>query len=217
MPEPATEQEATAAVIELWSKSSALKHKLAAVLAREIASLPPNTLVNSSMKIQVKYATSHSVAVAARNLLADANLIHKAGRRYYTGRAALSPVKIPTGKVKNFLTSFTRSVVTAITHGRTKQRPAPALPARAMPGQRQQPKAEGQMNSTPGIVTLHSRAARLLAVEVLLSEPEELGSDEALESLYLLREKLCEDGMKTSGHLARDAFPPPSPQPAAMP
>ena len=85
--EPVTEQDATAAIIELWSESSALKHKLAAVLAREIASLPPNTLVNSSMKIQVKYATSHSVAVAARNLLADANLIHKEGRRYYTGRA----------------------------------------------------------------------------------------------------------------------------------
>jgi hypothetical protein len=157
MPEPATEQDATAAVIELWSESSALKHKLAVVLAREIASLPPNTLFSSSMKIEAKHETSHSVAVAARNLLADANLIHKAGRRYYTGRAALSPVKVPTGKVKKFLTSFTRSVVTAITHGRTKQRPAPGLPPRAMPGQRQQPKAEGQKHRTCLPCDLYSR------------------------------------------------------------
>ena len=46
------------------------------------------------------------------------------------------------------------------------------------------------MDSTPGLVTLHSKAAKLLAVEVLLSEPEDLASDEALESLYLLRERL---------------------------
>ena len=49
------------------------------------------------------------------------------------------------------------------------------------------------MGATPGIVALHSKAARLLAVEVLLSEPEEL-NDDALESrLYLLRDKLRED------------------------
>jgi hypothetical protein len=49
------------------------------------------------------------------------------------------------------------------------------------------------MDATPGIVVLHSKAARLLAVEVLLSEPEEL-KDDVLEScLYLLREKLRED------------------------
>ena len=48
------------------------------------------------------------------------------------------------------------------------------------------------MDATPGIVVSHSKAARLLAVEVLLSEPEEL-SDDALESrLYLLRDKLRE-------------------------
>ena len=54
------------------------------------------------------------------------------------------------------------------------------------------------MDSTPGLVTLHSKAARLLAVEVLLSVPEELGDDDAgddsLESqLYQLREKLRAD------------------------
>jgi hypothetical protein len=49
------------------------------------------------------------------------------------------------------------------------------------------------MDATPGIVALHSKAARLLAVEVLLSEPEEL-SDDVLESrLYFLRDKLCEN------------------------
>ena len=53
------------------------------------------------------------------------------------------------------------------------------------------------MDATPGIVTLHSKAARLLAVEVLLSEPEEL-SDDVLESrLYFLRDKLCENSATT--------------------
>jgi hypothetical protein len=43
------------------------------------------------------------------------------------------------------------------------------------------------------MVLLHSKAARLLAVEVLLSEPEEL-SDDVLESaLYILRDKLREE------------------------
>ena len=50
------------------------------------------------------------------------------------------------------------------------------------------------MDSTPGLVALHSKAARLLAVEVLLSVPEELGGDDALESqLYQLRETLRAD------------------------
>lgn len=31
------------------------------------------------------------------------------------------------------------------------------------------------MSKTPGIVALHSKAARLLAVEVLLTDPEALG------------------------------------------
>lgn len=46
------------------------------------------------------------------------------------------------------------------------------------------------MDVTPEIVTLHSKAARLLAVEVLLSEPEELGDDLLESRLYFLRDKL---------------------------
>lgn len=46
------------------------------------------------------------------------------------------------------------------------------------------------MRNTPGPVTPHSRTARLLAVEVLLADPEAL-EDDVLEScLYLLRDRL---------------------------
>ena len=48
------------------------------------------------------------------------------------------------------------------------------------------------MDATPGIVTLHTKAARLLAVEVLLSEPEALQDDVLEASLYNLRDKLRE-------------------------
>ena len=87
MPEPATEQDATAAVIEKWSNSPFLTQQLAARIAGEIAPLPPNTLFDAILKIEEKYTASHSVAIGARNLLAGANLIHKEGWRYYTGRA----------------------------------------------------------------------------------------------------------------------------------
>jgi hypothetical protein len=46
------------------------------------------------------------------------------------------------------------------------------------------------MSKTPGIVALHSRAARLLAVEILLADPEALGDDVLESCLYILREKL---------------------------
>lgn len=46
------------------------------------------------------------------------------------------------------------------------------------------------MSSAPGAITLHSKAARLLAVEVLLAEPEALGDDVLEACLYLLRDKL---------------------------
>jgi hypothetical protein len=46
------------------------------------------------------------------------------------------------------------------------------------------------MDNTPGLVTLHSHAARLLATEVLLAEPEALADDVLESCLYLLRERL---------------------------
>jgi hypothetical protein len=46
------------------------------------------------------------------------------------------------------------------------------------------------MNNTPGLVTLHSRAARLLAVEVLLADPEALADDVLESCLYLLCDRL---------------------------
>jgi hypothetical protein len=46
------------------------------------------------------------------------------------------------------------------------------------------------VSKTPQTITLHDRAARLLATEVLLAEPEAL-QDDVLEScLYLLRDRL---------------------------
>ncbi len=40
------------------------------------------------------------------------------------------------------------------------------------------------------ISTLPARAARMLAVEILLAEPEALGDDVLESALYLLRERL---------------------------
>jgi hypothetical protein len=40
------------------------------------------------------------------------------------------------------------------------------------------------------MITLHTAAARLLAVEVLLAEPEALGDDVLESCLYILRDRL---------------------------
>ena len=49
------------------------------------------------------------------------------------------------------------------------------------------------MDVTPGIITLHSRAARLLAVEVLLADPEALRNDALEGDLYILRDRLRQE------------------------
>jgi hypothetical protein len=46
------------------------------------------------------------------------------------------------------------------------------------------------MSDTPGVITLPSDAARLLATEVLLAEPEALGDDVLESCLYILRDRL---------------------------
>jgi hypothetical protein len=46
------------------------------------------------------------------------------------------------------------------------------------------------MCDTPGLVTLNPQAARLLATEVLLADPEALGDDVLESCLYILRDKL---------------------------
>ena len=47
------------------------------------------------------------------------------------------------------------------------------------------------MNDAEAVIsTLPAKAARMLAVEILLAEPEALGDDVLESSLYLLREKL---------------------------
>jgi len=75
-----------AAVIKAWANHSSMTRQLAARLARELALRPACTLVDSSMKIAARYGVSHTMAVNARYLLAGAKLIHKKGRRYYTGQ-----------------------------------------------------------------------------------------------------------------------------------
>jgi hypothetical protein len=47
-----------------------------------------------------------------------------------------------------------------------------------------------QVNATETIATLPRDAARMLAVEILLAEPESLGDDVLESCLYLFRERL---------------------------
>lgn len=46
------------------------------------------------------------------------------------------------------------------------------------------------MNAASGIAILPRDAARMLAVEILLAEPESLGDDVLESCLYVFREKL---------------------------
>ena len=46
------------------------------------------------------------------------------------------------------------------------------------------------MTNTSGLVTIPSRAAHLLATEVLLADPETLDDDVLESCLYILRDKL---------------------------
>lgn len=46
------------------------------------------------------------------------------------------------------------------------------------------------MSAAAEIASLPARAARMLAVEILLAEPEALGDDVLESCLYILREKL---------------------------
>jgi hypothetical protein len=48
----------------------------------------------------------------------------------------------------------------------------------------------GAMNAIAEITALPAQAARMLAVEILLADPEALGDDVLESCLYLLREKL---------------------------
>jgi hypothetical protein len=46
------------------------------------------------------------------------------------------------------------------------------------------------VNAAAEVAALPARAARMLAVEILLADPESLGDDVLESCLYLLREKL---------------------------
>jgi hypothetical protein len=53
------------------------------------------------------------------------------------------------------------------------------------------------VSSTPATITLPADAARLLAIEVLLADPEALSNDALEGDLYILRDKLR--GTESSG------------------
>jgi hypothetical protein len=54
-----------------------------------------------------------------------------------------------------------------------------------------------QLNATEAIATLPGDAARMLAVETLLADPESLGDDVLESCLYLLRERLRANAPRT--------------------
>jgi hypothetical protein len=57
------------------------------------------------------------------------------------------------------------------------------------------------VNATQVIATLPRDAARMLAAEILLAEPEALGDDVLESCLYLLRERLRAEASGTQGPL----------------
>jgi hypothetical protein len=73
----------TSAVITAWANSGSRTRQIAARLARELASLPENTQVESSMKIAARFRTSNTMAVNARHLLMGQGIVRKVGRHYY--------------------------------------------------------------------------------------------------------------------------------------
>jgi DNA-binding GntR family transcriptional regulator len=77
-------------VIRQWAGSGIRKRQIAATLARELASLPPHTRVESSMKIAARFGTSNSTAVHARFLLIAQNIIYKSGRHYFVAEPTAS-------------------------------------------------------------------------------------------------------------------------------
>ena len=70
-------------VVAEWSRSASRARRVAAVPGRELLDTAPGTLMDSSMKIAPRFGAGNSIAVQARNLLADAGIIHQAGNGHY--------------------------------------------------------------------------------------------------------------------------------------
>jgi hypothetical protein len=70
-------------VIAGWSRSASRARRIAAVLGRELLDTAAGTPVDSSMKIAARTGAGNSMAVRARNLLADAGIIYQAGNGHY--------------------------------------------------------------------------------------------------------------------------------------
>jgi hypothetical protein len=76
------------------------------------------------------------------------------------------------------------------------------------------------VNATEAIATLPRDAARMLAVEILLAEPESLGDDVLESCLYLYRERLraaLDRSLAVDGIPKRRGKSRPSPQAHSQP
>jgi hypothetical protein len=78
---------ATAVVIAAWRNHTSMTKQVAARLAGELATRPPRSQIESSQAIAEKYGVSKTMVDNARRLLTGAKVVHKAGRRYFTGPA----------------------------------------------------------------------------------------------------------------------------------
>jgi DNA-binding GntR family transcriptional regulator len=80
-----TQEIATSVVISAWRNHTAMTKQVAARLAGELAIRPPRSKLESSQRIADKYGVSKTMVDNAKRLLTGANLVHKAGRYYFTG------------------------------------------------------------------------------------------------------------------------------------
>jgi DNA-binding GntR family transcriptional regulator len=80
-----TQDVATTVVIAAWRNHTSMTKQVAARLAGELATRPPRSRLESSQAIADKYGVSKTMVDNAKRLLMGANLVHKAGRYYFTG------------------------------------------------------------------------------------------------------------------------------------
>ena len=80
-----TQDVATSVVIAAWQNHDSKTKQAAARLAGELATSPPRSQLESSKAIADRYGVSKTMVDNAKRLLMGAQLIHKAGRHYFTG------------------------------------------------------------------------------------------------------------------------------------
>jgi hypothetical protein len=88
-------------VIAKWAASGSRARHIAATLARELMLKPPNTQVESSMKIAARFGTNNTMAVRARYLLKEHGIIRKVGRHYYVALREFSARTDNSGRLRS--------------------------------------------------------------------------------------------------------------------